>query len=603
MKKIYSMFATALCAVALNAQVPVPQSYSGYDGTSFIANWSPVEGNARLSVFSISPDDTDSYYQDFSAVIKNGSVDADAAAALQPAWTVSVSENGSKDATVVNGKETLLLDAAGDAVTVLCNDGFINKFNIAATVTDAVGIDQSNSPVLTFDFLLNDGSRMGITARIPISVFIDYPEYDFGPNLTMYSGTLSGVKVSLEKAADQTGSIAISSIECGFRTRQYLLEKEPVADGSHLVEGCDPEVAYYFCLLPVDADTESDIMIVDEFLAPQLLDAELISSTAYCANWTNAYKADQCVVSNYLVNTFADEGDVFVYHDDFDKADKGTLELPEYVSSLDPYTELSGWETATAAARIVNGMIGTARSTRPWPPMGGYLYSPALDLSANGGVYTIATRVYGTPGDVISIYRDGSMKPDYTLNIHQITINDEGYAEDRWEMTDGVAGKAIDFESKGMNEFFIDYLYISQRYPAGYVQYVPVEEITVDAINGTYDFTDLQENATYAYRVKSLGKDYQGQDRESPYSDYQMVDLSLSSVNSVEVAAKPVITVSEGAVSVTVDCSCTIALYTTEGVRFAVAATDGPATLTFPVPSATHVIVTAGGTVAKVLVP
>ena len=92
------------------------------------------------------------------------------------------------------------------------------------------------------------------------------------------------------------------------------------------------------------------------------------------------------------------------------------LELPQMVSSLDSYTEVAGWETYPYAARIAEGMIGTFKSNRPYPIQGGYLYSPALDLTGNDGKYTVATRIYGTPGDVITVYRNESYE-NYMLQV------------------------------------------------------------------------------------------------------------------------------------------------------------------------------------------
>lgn len=596
MKKFYTLVAVMAGVVAGYARTPEPLAHTDYTGDSFKANWTNAD-NARLSVFSISKDQTGSEVQDFSSIIKNGAVDAEAAAALAPMWGVDLTTTGSKSVISIDGKDCVLMDSDGDAITIICHEGFITTLNIAAALADFA--DGDEYPYFTFDLLENDGSRMGISMAILAEVFDKTPEYDFG----YLFNNLSALRIIFHKVSESAGNLAIKEITVGYDKREYLVEKKPVSGGSYTVTGCDPDKAYYYCLLPTESDEESIIETVDDFLAPLTLEAEVLSAVSYRAAWTTPYKAEECVVENCRVNVFDKDSEVYIYHDDFDKADKGSLELPDYVSSLDDYTVMPGWEVAGAAARIAPGMIGTAQSSRPWPPTGGYLYSPALDLSANNGKYTVSTRVYGTPGDVITVYREDSMAPDYSLVCHKLTVGDDGWAEESWEMTDGVAGKSIRFESKGMLQFLIDYLYISQTFPAGYTQYVTESEKTLNASETECVFENLAENATYAFRIKSLGKDLGGQPRESGYSDYRLVDLSSAGIESAKEVGEAVVTVAPGAVTVTVSESCTVAVYSVTGVRLAACKADGASALTFAIPSGNPVIVTAGGKAVKVFVP
>ncbi|MDE6279647.1 MAG: hypothetical protein K2M05_06700 [Paramuribaculum sp.] len=387
MKKFYTLVTVMAGVLAGYAQTPVPLAHTDYTGDSFKANWTNAD-NARISVFSISKDQTGSDAQNFSSIIKNGAVDAEAAASLAPMWGVDVTSTGSKSVMKIDGKDCVLMDSEGDAITIICQKGFINSLNIAAVLADFAGGDEY--PYFTFDLLENDGSRMGIIMNISAEVFVTNPEYDFG----YLFNNLSALKIIFHKSEGVSGNLAIKEITVGYDKREYLAEKTPVSGGSYTVTGCDPEKAYFYCLLPLNSDEESILETVDDFLAPLTLEAEVLSSVSYRAAWATPYKAEECVVENCLVNIFDKEGKVDIYHDDFDKADKGSLEVPDYVSSLDDYTVMPGWEVAGAAARIAPGMIGTAKSSRPWPPTGGYLYSPALDLSADNGRYTVSTRVY-----------------------------------------------------------------------------------------------------------------------------------------------------------------------------------------------------------------
>lgn len=597
MKKVYTLVTALAGVVAAFAQTPMPLAHTDYTGDSFKANWTNAD-KARLSVFSISDDQKGSDTENFSSIIKNGAIDAAAAEALAPMWGVDVTTTGSQSVVNLDGKDCILMDSDGDAITIICHKGFISTLNIAAALSEFAGGD--NYPYFTFDLLENDGSRMGITMNISAQVFVSNPEYDFG----YLFNNLSALKIVFHREEGVSGNLAIREITVGYDKREYLEEKTPVSGGSYVVTGCDPEKAYYYCLLPADSDNESIIETVDDFIAPLTLEPEVLSSVSYRAKWATPYKAEECVVENCRANVFDKEGKVEIYHDDFDKADKGSLELPDYVSSLDDYTALAGWETAAAAARVAPGMIGTAKSSRPWPPTGGYLYSPAIDLSADNGKYTISTRVYGTPGDVITVYREDSMNPaDYSLVCHKLTIGDDGWAEETWEMTDGVAGKSIRYESKGMLQFLIDYLYISQIFPAGYTQYVAESEKTLSAGERECVFDNLCENATYAFRIKSLGKDLSSQSRESAYSDYRMVDLSIAGIESAQQGGETAVSVAPGVVNVAVAESCTVAVYSVTGVRLAARKAEGSSVVSFAIPSGNAVIVTAGSKAVKVLVP
>ncbi len=539
MKKLFAISAMALAALSAGAQLPGELSWSDYTGDSFVANW-VGSTEADITVFA-NNGNLGEQNVTFADIIRNGKINMFAAASLEPRFQLSFNA-GLNAVAEVDGTNAVLMSETGDAITVMGTDGFLRNMVVKGTVigTDDVS-DYNKSPILKLTLLEQDGESTGLTLTSYAYQLVDLGgEYDYGNLLSYYSGTIAGIRISFEKNEGMVGDFAITAIECKYAEREYVAEKQAVSGESYTVEGCNPALAYFYFLSSKDGSDMTPIMTVDGFLPPATLEAAATSETSYKATWSTAYKADQVIVSNYEVKTFDEASVAYVYYDNFDKADQGTLDMPQMVSSLDPYTEVAGWETFSYAGRIAEGMIGTFKSNKPYPPMGGYLYSPAFDLSGNEGKYTIATRIYGTPGDVITVYRDMSYDEHYVLNSHTLTIGEDGWVEDEWHMTDGDFAangnpiQSIHFESKGLLTFLLDYLYISQEVPAGYTQYVPCgSPVTVDATETEFEFTGLNEGSTYAVRIQSVGRDLNGYDRSSEWTDYVYVTLSSTGIDSV----------------------------------------------------------------------
>ncbi len=540
MKKFYSISVLALSALSVGAQLPGELSWSDYDGISFAANWENT-AEVDLSVFSNSGKEGNQSVT-FADIIKNGKINMFAAASLEPMFTLSFKE-GLQAVGEVDGTNAVVMSSTDDAITIMVPNGFLRSLVVKGKVIGADNTsDYDVSPYLKLTALEYNGSSTGFefsTYAYQLNDTYNGECNYYEKLLGYYFKTLSGVKLSFVKADHMVGDLAITSIECTYEGRDYLIEKQAVNGSSYVVDGCDPELPYFYYLTSKDGNTVTPIMTVDGFIPPSTLEAKQTSPTSFTASWSKAYKADEVVVANYEVKSYPDGGTAYVYYDNFDKADEGTLELPQMVSSLDPYTEASGWETYPYAGRIAEGMIGTFKSFRSYPVQGGYLYSPALDLTGNDGKYTISTRLYGTPGDVITVYRAESYE-NYNIIGHKLTVGEDGWVEDEWEMTDGQFAangepvQSIRFESASLETFLLDYLYVSQEVPAGHSQYIPCgAPVTVDASENETEFFGLNEGGEYAFRVKSVGVDLLGVERNSEWSDYIHISLVTTGIENI----------------------------------------------------------------------
>lgn len=594
MKRFYTLLAIPAFALATSAQAPEIGEFSDYTGSSFTAHWNGTE-STNLTVFSVNKGDEKTCYQDFSGIIKDAAIDSEALAAISPAWTVNVSGTGSDDVAYVNGKDRIKLDADGEYVGFFSFDGFVKTIKVGAFLTDAEGITEDNASYLQIDLLMNDGTRMMYGSTF-VTLFGTVQEYDFAD---AFNGlpNVSAVRIVLVKDEEHNvGNIVIDKLQYEYDTRNYLLDNKAVEGTSYTVDGCDPEEVYYYYVGKADKSEMSAIATVDGFLAPAPLEPSDVTSTSYIANWDTPHKALEVFVTNYKVTTYDEEGEYTVFADDFSGATEGTFDEPVEVPSLDDITKIDGWDYATGAGIMAEGMIGTNESPSKWPPRGGYLYSPYMDLSQAGGIYTISTKIYGIPGDKISIFRENSMTPDYMLYGNVLEIGEEGYVEATWTMDDGIDNTNIHFESKGMKKFFIDYLYITQTVPAGTVVYTALDTYDCYKLEETsHIFDGLEENGVYAFSTQASGRDMWGYDRTSEKSEFKIVDLKeLSGIKATIADESPVIDLYNGTLRITSPIDAVVKVYDLRGRNLAGGTAHAGDTITLPVITKGVIVVSVG---------
>lgn len=537
MNKYLGVSLLAFVSLTASAQLPGELSWSQYTGDSFVANWES-SANADITVFTNNGKTAEQSVK-FADIISNGKINMFAAAALEPMFQLSFGD-GLDAVGEIDGTDAVVMSKTDDAITIMSPNGFIRKLKIKGKVIGVEGsIDFDVCPYLQFTPIEQNGESTGVTFSTYANQLNNHGgEYDYGDFLNDFYKALSGVRLKFVKDEHMVGELAITSIECVYEEREVLVDKQPVDGDSYKVEGCNPGLPYFYYLGSKDGSMLTPIMTVDGFIPPSTIEGTPTSQNSFTASWSTAYKASEVEVSNYEVKTYEEAATAYVYYDDFDAADRGTLAMPDMVTSLDPYTSVAGWETYPYAGRIAVGMIGTFKSYRQYPIQGGYIYSPALDLSGNDGKYTIATRIYGTPGDVITVYRAESVE-NYMLISHKLTIGEDGWVEEEWDMTDGQIAQSgdpvqsIHFESGSLSTFLLDYLHVSQEVPAGYIQYLPSGSVTTDASLGEVEFSELKEGATYAFRVRSKGYDLLGDARTSEWSDYVKVSLPTAGIENV----------------------------------------------------------------------
>ncbi|MCX6303790.1 MAG: T9SS type A sorting domain-containing protein [Bacteroidetes bacterium] len=223
--------------------------------------------------------------------------------------------------------------------------------------------------------------------------------------------------------------------------------------------------------------------------APNSTDASAISSAGFSANWdalvgaTNGYRLD---VSNNVMF----EGSAISENFGGFTVNNGGTDLS---SVLNSYMQTSGWTGAQIYEMIGYSKMGSGNNR-------GILTTPTLDLSANGGNYTLTfdLSLYGSDGTLVQVLHapDGTT---YTQVGTDITPP-ASFATQTVQITGGTASSKIRIQGKSAssNRFYLDNILVSYSNKiSGYTN------LSVNAI--TKDVSGLTANTTYYYRVRAVG--------------------------------------------------------------------------------------------------
>lgn len=304
-------------------------------------------------------------------------------------------------------------------------------------------------------------------------VFGGYPIDEFSQCLYISAGP--------DGAPEGVGKMTITSVMNTYRPNVYVKDNESVSSDvtSIVVDGLDPATNYYATVKTLNGtqvSDPSDILHLDSLVPTILTGATAVSGDSYTANWQANTKASSYVVTNYEM-IYA-EGSCPIAEDG-SKCIGGTFDEPTTVDSFDEYTASKGWVGATCL--VADGMFGVADGAfRGGRPIGGYLYSPEADFSANNGKIAIDVTLYGNPGDVINVFA-GSYSTD---KVHPVTIPESGVVTEQFDIIGGTENTQLKFESTTLKKFFIKSLTASQGEKK---QIVLLEDSFDKATSGTFD--------------------------------------------------------------------------------------------------------------------
>lgn len=530
-------------SVCMGQDEPFYSFYSDYTGDSFTAMWNELSGatNYRLSVFGHGESKT--IDETFAGINHtNGKINLDNPN-FPAGWDINVSANGSADIAFDGERDRVLLDATNDYIssgTIIGSN--VSDIIVNAHIVNADGLTKENSTIFVIDIYDKEDNRI-TGGQIEAMYFASNVDFVLSEALGYNPANVGSFKISISKEeGHDVGDLLISSISYTYDAPQYVVEKLNTAETSYEVKDLDAEQEYFFY---VEADVEggksvvSNVARVNEFLTPTATKATNISTTSYTANWKKLPKAKGYIVQNYEFQTAQEDGEQAIMAENFDKATEGTMDEPVSITDTKPYTDYKEWTGGNML--VANGMLGADNGR--FPMSMAYLQSPEMDLSAEGGKYKIHLKAYGIPGDYLSVYRvdylidsDGDGNPD-ALNIHKVTSFDEnGYAEETWEMEDGASAMKLSFEENRMKRFFIDEISITQEVKAGTVTKFILEKAEIkDGSTTSYTFEGLKENHEYGYEVTGMRYDDYGYEEYSGVSELCMVPLLTDGIEDATV--------------------------------------------------------------------
>lgn len=471
---------------------PATGHISGFCQDSFTAHWNPIA-------------DADSY-------------------ALN-VW--SVGQEACSDVQDFSGHPAML-DYEHTYIVTQPVKGRITDIIIYGTLIDADDItDYTQTPPFQVELFDDAGNSLSF-GQTYSWVFKGGYELHLADAFSTLYENLDHAVLSIALTEASVGSIRIDRITTCYDAYEYLLAEHSTTENSCLVNGIDPNVVYHFNVAAKKGNEQSAYshsFKVDVFPVPVPAAPTTITADSYTALWEPSFKAEGYIVRHYATETTADNQPLAVLSDAFDGCNEGTYDKPVSISNPDLYTTKPGWTGNMML--MAQGALGAEGGQ--WingRPQTGYLITPQMDLPSNNGIYDIHLKAKGTPGDMLAVYHSGYLE-DGQLNIHYTQPFDaDGWIEETWQMKDGSASMTLSIESKGMKQYFLDEIEVTQEVAEGTIlKTLLATERTAGRDNCTCTFKDLNPGSTYAYDVRAYRTDFYGYEEETEASGLQMVAL------------------------------------------------------------------------------
>lgn len=560
-------------------QAPVALPATDVTETSFTANWQPVAATTgyRLNVFAYTMADSGTpeatLTESFEGLVpttlgskRNKYIDFDQSV-LPEGWSLDVTAGSVRqlytatvaaDTTSIHtGSIALALDSERDSVVTAILPAPATRFSF--WVKNANG----NGTVAIHAY---DGTRwslLGETSTIyyPTGGVVEYTR-------EIPVGCIQFKITYTDEAPDMNSPTAIDDICITYgglvKTRDYLVEGEPVATTQSPVTGLQANTDYFYTVQSVQGDeTSPESNIVDVFAfagsleQPRLNDFTEVHGGQYTANWNSVIGADGYVVYNIYTHTAQrDEPGKTVLYENFDAFTGGTVDLPVDdmgATNYDDYTTVPDWKAFYGC--WTGGMLGGISVT-----------TPTISMSNTNG-YTVKARVYGALGDQVDFnnhYRaDGTEKKSATLTrsgYNDLTITFDHSSES--------TSLEIYFRQKDYTqEMYLDELTLTQDLAQG------------DSFSYTYDygliegrrtnsctFTELPQawGDRFAFRMSAYAV-VGDQLHQSTWTDLVEVPVPAgvetieSDDNGIKVIARP------GCLVVQLQTPCPLAVYDLQG--------------------------------------
>ena len=527
-------------------------------------------------------------------------------------WSIDVSSNGTQDMNNADGfyssaPRSIMLDEVGDVITTPETPAFIKeiRFWVRPSSMD-YEYDPSMIAVSIWDSALEKW--------IPIANMPNYYMQEEGMVYQFISDQIglgvNRVKFEYIQKGTEAVTFAIDDVELDYETQMVdapVLENYETTDTFCVVSGIDPAHEHFYYVQAIQGDLVSDKtpdMWVDAItgLKPEVYPATNVTESGFDISWTKFYNARSYSVDlSKIISATSDMQGVVVLEENFDDITDGTPELPgmDWGLSFDfADNGMSDTHWVSYQAQWAQGMAGT-RGTNAWTGIPGFIASPVLDLSNNGGAFDVELTVYTmNADDEIAVM----IQPDLDGNATK-------YETFRCDGPQGTYSATVHFENGGIdnchisvmsmagNQLYLDNIKITQDLKQGETCTAPYKSYQTDV--NEYSFTNLPEGNDYGVEVVAKGmKDYIYYTSER--SDRMVVPTSCSTGIFNAAAENLFVGATEGAVRIDgVADGTRVEIYNMQGQMVKAATAYG--TLEIPVNSGIY-LVKAGSHKAKIIV-
>lgn len=260
-----------------------------------------------------------------------------------------------------------------------------------------------------------------------------------------------------------------------------------------------------------------------------VLEASDITADGFTANWKAYPGAETYTVMVYEPCDIAADGRYVILSESFDLVNKGTFAEPVYDENL--YSNLSDdfdW-TYTPDWSALYGIYARGM-------VSGVVFSPYIDLTADGGRYTVEFSVVGYGGATVKLAANGT-----TVDEREFILTETG--ENKFSVTfeNGAHDTYFTYTDYGIlddpdglylaNIDFLDNFEVIQNFKAGETALRPVAVREVETTSTTF------ATLPYAYGAKHLAYDIQANvvtfnDPDDPY-DYDVERSDFSPLQHV----------------------------------------------------------------------
>lgn len=310
----------------------------------------------------------------------------------------------------ISAPYSICLDNDNDTIVFPYNGGYIKHFVTSIRKVKTKDDDEAKIYIDIFDgakwvtftsFYVNSGIPDG-DAKLLLDYFLQ-------------SKTFYQVRLRCKEFGNET-QVAIDNLEMTTTTptrKDVVYEDRAVNDTAVVLTDLDPESDYYYYAKAqsteynLTSNAPEDPVYAFGVSAPKANEASDVDDRGgYTASWSRTPKATSYQLNTY--DTYTATSDVKSYavlKESFSASNQGTTTEPILLNNyfdlvqLDQYTDNPGWYGYITA--VAKGAIGCEDGSSM--SLKGELQSPELDLSHNGGQYTIRLTVSGYEGEYLIV--------------------------------------------------------------------------------------------------------------------------------------------------------------------------------------------------------